>query len=64
MTRKDENNRPNNRGDIYTRITDQIIAALEQGIKPWTQPWNALTPLDPSRVRSAITDSPIAVSTS
>ena len=41
MTRKDENNRPNNRGDIYTRITEQIIAALEQGIKPWTQPWNA-----------------------
>ena len=41
MTRNDENNRPNNRGDIYTRITDQIIAALEQGIKPWTQPWNA-----------------------
>lgn len=41
MTRKDENTRPNNRGDIYTRITDQIVAALEQGIKPWTQPWNA-----------------------
>lgn len=27
--------------DIYTRITDQIIAALETGTKPWTQPWNA-----------------------
>ena len=37
MTRKDETTRK----DIYTRITDQIIAALEQGIKPWTQPWNA-----------------------
>jgi len=30
-----------NREDIYTRITNQIVTALEQGIKPWTQPWNA-----------------------
>ncbi len=29
------------RQDIYTRITDQIVGALEQGVKPWTQPWNA-----------------------
>jgi antirestriction protein ArdC len=29
------------RPDIYTRITNQIVAALEQGVKPWTQPWNA-----------------------
>ena len=27
--------------DIYTRITDQIIAHLEKGVKPWTQPWQA-----------------------
>ena len=27
--------------DIYTRITDQIIAHLEKGVKPWTQPWHA-----------------------
>ncbi|MGH6922849.1 MAG: ArdC family protein [Propylenella sp.] len=27
--------------DIYTRITNQIVAALEKGVKPWTQPWNA-----------------------
>lgn len=27
------------RADIYTRITDQIITALERGVKPWTQPW-------------------------
>lgn len=31
----------NPRQDIYSRITSQIIAALEQGVKPWTQPWNA-----------------------
>ena len=30
-----------NKQDIYTRITNQIVAALEQGVKPWTQPWNA-----------------------
>jgi antirestriction protein ArdC len=29
------------RADIYTRITDQITALLEAGVKPWTQPWNA-----------------------
>jgi antirestriction protein ArdC len=31
----------NPRQDVYSRITSQIIAALEQGVKPWTQPWNA-----------------------
>lgn len=29
------------RRDIYSRITDQIIAHLENGVKPWTQPWKA-----------------------
>ncbi|SPH17922.1 DNA primase TraC [Defluviimonas aquaemixtae] len=29
------------RQDIYSRITDQIASALEIGVKPWTQPWNA-----------------------
>ncbi|WP_457811913.1 ArdC family protein [Sinorhizobium meliloti] len=29
------------RQDVYTRITNQIIEALENGVKPWTQPWNA-----------------------
>lgn len=29
------------REDIYTRITNQIITALEKGVKPWTLPWNA-----------------------
>lgn len=27
--------------DIYARITNQIVSALENGVKPWTQPWNA-----------------------
>ena len=27
--------------DIYTRITDQIVAELEQGARPWMKPWDA-----------------------
>ena len=27
--------------DVYTRITDQIIAALEEGARPWMKPWDA-----------------------
>lgn len=27
--------------DIYSRITDKIIADLEQGVRPWMKPWNA-----------------------
>lgn len=30
-----------NRADLYTRITDKIIADLEQGVRPWFQPWSA-----------------------
>lgn len=29
------------KADIYTRITDQIVAELEQGVRPWFKPWNA-----------------------
>ena len=29
------------RADIYTRITDLIVAQLEKGVRPWHQPWNA-----------------------
>ncbi|MFA7416580.1 MAG: zincin-like metallopeptidase domain-containing protein [Rhizobium sp.] len=29
------------RVDIYTRITDRIVADLAQGVKPWMKPWNA-----------------------
>jgi antirestriction protein ArdC len=25
--------------DVYTRVTDRIVAALEQGVRPWHQPW-------------------------
>ena len=27
--------------DVYQKITDQIVAALETGVRPWHQPWTA-----------------------
>jgi antirestriction protein ArdC len=27
--------------DVYSRITDKIIADLEHGVRPWLKPWNA-----------------------
>ncbi|WP_245484702.1 ArdC-like ssDNA-binding domain-containing protein, partial [Rhizobium ruizarguesonis] len=29
----------NQRSDIYSRITNTIIADLKQGVRPWTKPW-------------------------
>jgi antirestriction protein ArdC len=29
------------RTDIFSRVTDRIIQALERGTRPWLQPWNA-----------------------
>lgn len=29
--------------DPYTRITERILADLEQGVRPWMKPWNAET---------------------
>lgn len=29
------------RGDIYSRVTEQIVAELERGVRPWHKPWNA-----------------------
>jgi antirestriction protein ArdC len=31
----------NERQDVYTRITNKIIADLEQGVRTWMKPWNA-----------------------
>jgi antirestriction protein ArdC len=28
------------RTDVYQKITDQIVAALQKGVRPWHQPWN------------------------
>ena len=27
--------------DVYSRITNKIVADLEQGVRPWHRPWNA-----------------------
>jgi antirestriction protein ArdC len=29
------------RQDVYTRVTNRIIADLEQGVRTWMKPWNA-----------------------
>ena len=29
------------RTDVYTRVTDPIVAELEKGVRPWLKPWNA-----------------------
>ncbi len=36
-------NEPNStsRQDVYTRVTAQIVADLEKGVRPWMKPWNA-----------------------
>ena len=28
------------RADVYQKITDQIVTALEHGVRPWHQPWS------------------------
>ena len=31
---------PSPKQDIYTRVTARILAALEQGVRPWIKPWS------------------------
>jgi antirestriction protein ArdC len=33
--------KPSPRTDIYTRVTDSIVTALEAGTRPWSRPWNS-----------------------
>lgn len=37
MSRPNDHTRP----DLYTRVTQSIIADLERGVRPWTKPWSA-----------------------
>lgn len=30
------------RADLFTRVTEKIIADLEQGVRPWVKPWASL----------------------
>ncbi len=34
-------NSQSDRADLYTRVTNRIVADLEQGVRPWLKPWNA-----------------------
>jgi len=27
--------------DVYSRVTNRIIADLEKGVRPWMKPWSA-----------------------
>ena len=29
------------KADVYERVTNQIVAELEKGVRPWMKPWNA-----------------------
>ncbi|TXM96395.1 DUF1738 domain-containing protein [Methylobacterium sp. WL64] len=29
------------KADLYTKVTDQIVASLEAGVKPWHKPWSS-----------------------
>jgi len=31
----------NTRADVYSRVTNRIVADLAQGVRPWLKPWNA-----------------------
>ncbi len=31
----------NDRKDVYTRVTERIVADLEKGVRSWMKPWNA-----------------------
>ena len=31
----------NEKQDVYTRITNKIVADLEQGVRTWMRPWGA-----------------------
>ncbi|MEO1990279.1 MAG: ArdC-like ssDNA-binding domain-containing protein [Martelella sp.] len=37
------------RSDVYQRITDKIVAQLEQGTRPWFKPWKGGAPCRPLR---------------
>ena len=37
MSRLNDPSRP----DLYTRVTNAIVADLEKGVRPWTKPWSA-----------------------
>lgn len=41
MLRASETSRPDSRQDLYSQVTNAIVADLENGVRPWTKPWSA-----------------------
>lgn len=39
MTKTDNNQ--SLKADVYSRVTAQILADLEKGVRPWMKPWSA-----------------------
>jgi hypothetical protein len=35
--------------DIYSQVTDRILADLEKGVRPWDRPWSVRAPTRPLR---------------
>ena len=41
MSRPTDQTRPDTKPDLYSRVTNAIIADLETGVRPWIKPWSA-----------------------
>ncbi len=41
MSRPTDQTRPDSKQDLYSRVTNAIIADLENGVRPWIKPWSA-----------------------
>ena len=39
-SKKNRRNKKQPKEDIYTRVTSQIVEALERGVRPWLKPWD------------------------
>ena len=49
------------RTDLYSRVTERVIADLEKGVRPWLKPWSAGNgALGGSGYRAGTTACPIA----
>lgn len=42
----------NRSNDLYQKVTDEIIAALEKGVIPWVRPWREGEPVVPMNALS------------
>jgi len=41
--------------DVYTRVTDKIVAELEKGVRPWMKPWSVKHAVSTARPITAST---------